>query len=231
MSSTARCSYGCRSGAPQYSVPRSSGCASVECRPQRRTPGPGRWRRSSPDTRSRTPPARSSRAGPARGPALAPRSTPAPSCAASASKSASRFGIVCKSCRSQMHRTPAGETRTPSLANSFAIRTCPHAGCSIASATTRCSISGAMRFERIRFPSRDLRQRLGPASVVQLREPIGAVPAVADHLTGLAHIPSCSKHGGFKAREVRSTTGSKHDGFKARRVQRTTVRSLDLQLK
>ena len=63
--------------------------------------------------------------GPLEGRHLRLGQPPAPSCAASASKSASRFGIVCKSCRSQMHRTPAGETRTPSLANSFAIRTCP----------------------------------------------------------------------------------------------------------
>jgi len=55
--------------------------------------------------------------GPLEGRHLRLGQPPAPSCAASASKSASRFGIVCKSCRSQM--------RTPSLANSFAIRTCP----------------------------------------------------------------------------------------------------------
>ncbi len=68
-----------------------------------------------------------------------------PSWATFASSALSRFFVVSRSCRAHTHRTPAGEMTWPTLRISFATRTCPRVGCSIASATTAASIAGATR--------------------------------------------------------------------------------------
>ena len=51
-----------------------------------------------------------------------------------------------RSWRCQIPRTPAGDTESPRPRSAFDTRSWPHAGCSIASATTASSISGATRF-------------------------------------------------------------------------------------
>jgi hypothetical protein len=74
-----------------------------------------------------------------------------PSCATFADSAFSRSWKVCKSCRSQMVRTPAGETVIARFFNSLATRTWPNAGCSSANSTTACSIRGSARFFRFGF--------------------------------------------------------------------------------
>src|SRR3974377_834348 len=54
--------------------------------------------------------------------------------------------MVSKSWRCHTQRTPAGETVSPRFLNSLAMRTCPKAGCSMASATMALSSSSATRF-------------------------------------------------------------------------------------
>src|SRR5208337_1786614 len=69
-----------------------------------------------------------------------------PSWATLASKAFRRFFMVSKSWRCHTQRTPAGDTVSPRFLNSLAMRTCPNAGCSMASATMAFSISWATRF-------------------------------------------------------------------------------------
>ena len=63
-----------------------------------------------------------------------------------ASRAFRRFFIVSRSWRCHTQRTPAGDTVSPRFLSSLAIRTCPKAGCSMASATMAVSISSATRF-------------------------------------------------------------------------------------
>jgi len=75
-------------------------------------------------------------------------STP-PSWATFASSAFSRCFMVARSWRSQMQRTPKGETSVSRCFNSLAARAWPQAGCSMAIATTAASTSGAARFFRL----------------------------------------------------------------------------------
>ncbi len=74
-----------------------------------------------------------------------------PSGATFACNAFNRFRIVSRSCRSQIQRTPAGEMVRAGLRRSFATRTCPQVGWSIAKCTMACSTSRATRFLRIGF--------------------------------------------------------------------------------
>src|SRR5215468_6986101 len=69
-----------------------------------------------------------------------------PSCATLASSALSRCLIEVRSWRCHTQRTPAGEIDRPCRFSASETRTWPQAGCSIAIATTACSISGAVRF-------------------------------------------------------------------------------------
>ena len=69
-----------------------------------------------------------------------------PSWALLASSALSRLVMVSSSWRCHTQRTPAGDTASPRFLSSLATRTCPKAGCSIASSTTASSISAATRF-------------------------------------------------------------------------------------
>src|SRR5262249_34086706 len=80
-----------------------------------------------------------------------------------------------------------GEIDKPRRLSISDTRTWPQAGCSIAKSTAACSISGA-----VRFFNTGLRRLVSCSAssppVVQLLEAVEAVPAVAPHLAGLAHI-------------------------------------------
>src|SRR5437868_710316 len=107
-----------------------------------------------------------------------------PSCAALASSALRRCFIEVRSWRCHTQRTPAGEIDNPRRFSASETRTWPQAGCSIAIETTASSICGLQD----RLAPADLLQCQLAAFVVQLLEPIEAVPAVAHHLAGLADI-------------------------------------------
>ena len=74
-----------------------------------------------------------------------------PSCATLASSAFRRSFIEVRSWRCHTQRTPAGEIDRPRRLSASEMRTWPQAGCSIASATTACSISLGVRFFKIGF--------------------------------------------------------------------------------
>src|SRR5215813_11098410 len=104
-----------------------------------------------------------------------------PSCATLASSALRRCLIEVRSWRCHTQRTPAGEIDRPCRFSISETQTWPQAGCSIAIATTACSISGA-----VRFFNTGLRRLI--AFVVKLLETVEAVAAVAHHFAGLADI-------------------------------------------
>src|SRR5215469_13587516 len=111
-----------------------------------------------------------------------------PSCATLASSALRRCLIEVRSWRCHTQRTPAGEIDRPRRFSISETRTWPQAGCSVAIATTACSISIGVRFFR-----RGLRRLIScsassAAFVVKLLETVEAVAAVAHHFAGLADI-------------------------------------------
>src|SRR5271165_1144494 len=96
--------------------------------------------------------------------------------------------MVCSSWRSQTERTPKGEIDIPCLASSLEARVWPQAGWSIAIATTAASISGSTRFFRIGLRRDSSCSAKFAAFVVEILEPIEAVPAVAHNFTRLADV-------------------------------------------
>ena len=93
--------------------------------------------------------------------------------------------MVCRSWRSQTERTPKGEIVSPCLASSLEIRVWPHA-------------DRHRRHRRLdlrphpvlqdRLATRHLLKRQFPAFVVEILEPVEAIPAVAHDLAGLADV-------------------------------------------
>src|SRR6266496_3242356 len=110
-----------------------------------------------------------------------------PSCATFADKAFKRRWKVCRSCRSQIVRTPAGDTTIARFLSSLATRTWPNAGCSSAKRHHRLFDAGVSAILEIRLLARNLRQRRLPARLVQLLEPIEAVPTEPEHLARLGH--------------------------------------------
>src|SRR5262245_49896349 len=68
------------------------------------------------------------------------------------------------------------------------MRTCPKAGCSMASATMASSTSCGYSVLQHRLLAADLLQRQLAACVVQFLEPVEAIPAVTHDLAGLADV-------------------------------------------
>src|SRR6516225_8904782 len=110
-----------------------------------------------------------------------------PSCATLASSALRRCLIEVRSWRCHTQRTPAGEIDRPCRFSISETRTWPQAGCSIAIATTACSISGGAVLQHRLAPA-DLLQCQFAAFVVELLEAVEAVAAIAHHLAGLADI-------------------------------------------
>jgi hypothetical protein len=89
-----------------------------------------------------------------------------------ASSALSRSLLFARSWRNQTARTPNGEIDKACFFSSLETRTWPQVGCSIASATTAASISGATRFLRIGLFAADLGKRQLAAFVAQLLKPV-----------------------------------------------------------
>src|SRR5215471_4514310 len=98
-----------------------------------------------------------------------------PSCATLASRAFKRSFTDVRSCRCPTQHTPAGEIDEPRHLSASEMRTWPQAGCcSIASATTACSIFRRHSVLQHWFASANLLQQHLATFVAQLLEPVKA---------------------------------------------------------
>ena len=98
-------------------------------------------------------------------------------------------GLQVNVAQPRLERTPKGEMDIPCLASSFDIRVCPQAGWSIAMRPQPPLRSRARPGSSRIGLRRDIPlQRQFPAFVIEILEPVEAVPAVAHDLAGLADV-------------------------------------------